>query len=77
MHFYSSFICAENTIYNIKCIEYSRAIKMKGADVNWSAYIDFNKENNKEDPKFKVGVYLRISKYKNIFAEGFTLNWSD
>ena len=50
---------------------------MKAADVNWSTYIDFNKENNKEDPKFKVGVYLRISKYKNIFAEGFTVNWSD
>ena len=28
------------------------------------------------DPKFKVGGNVRISKYKNIFAEGYTLNWS-
>ena len=33
-------------------------------------YIDFNKENNKEGPKFKVGDIVRISKYKNIFAKG-------
>ena len=32
-------------------------------------YIDFNKENNKEGPKFKVGNHGRISKYKNIFAK--------
>ena len=31
-------------------------------------YIDFNKENNKENPKFKVSDNVRISKYKNIFA---------
>ena len=30
-------------------------IKMKPVDVESSRYIDFNKENNKEDPKFKVG----------------------
>ena len=23
-----------------------------------------------KDPKFKVGDYVRLSKYKNIFAEG-------
>ena len=28
------------------------------------------------DPKFKVGDNVRISKYKNIFAEGYPLNWS-
>ena len=27
-----------------------------------------------EDPKFKVGDRVRISKYKNIFAEGYTPN---
>ena len=31
-------------------------------------YNDFNKENNKEDPKFEVADKVRISKYKNIFA---------
>ena len=41
---------------------------MKPADVKPSIYIDFNKENNKEDPKFKVGDNVRISKYQNIFC---------
>ena len=39
-------------------------------DVKPSIYIDFNKENNKEGPKFKVGDNVRISKYKNTFAKG-------
>ena len=29
-----------------------------------------------KDPKFKVGDHVRISKYKNIFSEGYTPNWS-
>ena len=40
-------------------------------------YIDFNKENNKEGPKFKVGNHGRISKYKNIFAKHYVPNWSE
>ena len=39
--------------------------------------IDFNKENNKEGPKFKVGDHVRVSKYKNIFAKGYITNWSE
>ena len=31
---------------------YHSTIKMKPADVKSSTYIDFNKENNREDPKF-------------------------
>ena len=31
--------------------------------------INFNNENNYKDPKFKFGDYVRISKYKNIFAK--------
>ena len=27
-------------------------VKMKPVDIKSSTYIDFNKENNKEDPKF-------------------------
>ena len=41
-----------------------------------SIYIDFNKKKNKEDPKFKVGEHVRISKYKNIFIKGYVQNWS-
>ena len=40
-------------------------------------YIDFEKEVNDKDPKFKVGDYVRISKYKNIFAKGYMPNWSE
>ena len=40
-------------------------------------YIDFEKEVNNKDPKFKVGDYVRIAKYKNIFAKGYTPNWSE
>ena len=35
-------------------------IKMKATDVKSSTYIDFNKENNKEDPTFEVGDHIRI-----------------
>ena len=41
---------------------------MKLINVKDSTYIDFKKESNDKDPKFKVGDYaVRISKYKNIF----------
>ena len=49
---------------------------MKPVDVNASMDIDFNKENNKECPKFKVDDHVRISKYKNIFAKDYVPNWS-
>ena len=31
---------------------------MKSANVKPCTYIDFNKENNNEDPKFKVGDHV-------------------
>ena len=31
----------------------------------------------KENPKFKVGDHVRISKYKNTFAKGYAPNWSE
>ena len=40
-------------------------------------YINFKKEINNKSPKFKVGDHVRISKYKNIFAKGYMLNWSE
>ena len=45
--------------------------------VRSSAYIDFNKEINKEDTNYKVGDHVRISQYKTIFANGYTPNWSE
>ena len=50
-------------------------IKMKPIDVknNERVYTD---EHNEKDSRFKAGDRVRISKYKNIFAKGYTLNWS-
>ena len=56
---------------------YHRTIRMESVDVKDNNYTDFKKEVNDKDPKFKVGDHVRISKYKNIFAEGYTPNWSD
>ena len=49
---------------------------MKPVGVKPSMYFDFNNENNKEGPKFKVCDHVRISKYKYIFAKGYVRNWS-
>ena len=56
---------------------YHRTITMKLVDVKDNTYIDFKKEVNDKDPKFKVGDNVRISKHKNIFAKGYTRNWSE
>ena len=47
---------------------YHRTIKMKPVNVKDNTYIDFKKELNDNDPKFKVGDYVRISKYNNTFS---------
>ena len=56
---------------------YHTTIKMKRIDVKDNRYINTDKETDDKDPKFKVGDRVRISKYKNIFAKGYTLNWSE
>ena len=43
-----------------------RTIKMKPIDVTETSYAEYN-----------AGDDIRISKYKNIFAKGYTLNWSE
>ena len=49
---------------------------MKLVDVKPGTYIDSSNEISNEDPKFKIGDIVRISKYKNIFAKGYVPNWS-
>ena len=56
---------------------YHGKIKMKPVDVKDNTYIDFEREVNNKDPKFKVGDGVRISKYKNIFTKGYMPNWSE
>ena len=50
---------------------------MKPNDVKENTYNNTDKETNNNDPKFKVGDRVRISKYKNIFAKGYTPNWPE
>ena len=57
--------------------KYHKTTKMKPVDVKDNAYIDSSKEVNDKNTKFKVGDHVRIPKYKNIFAKGYTLNWSE
>ena len=49
-----------------------RSIKMKSIDVISDSYAEYNEDSNEKEPKFKVGDHVRISKYKNIFATGYT-----
>ena len=56
---------------------YHRTFKMKSIDVKDNTYINIGKEFIDNDPKFKVGDHVRISKYKNILAKGYTPNWSE
>ena len=54
-----------------------RTIKMKPIDVTYDSYAEYNVDSNEKDPKFKTGDHVRISKYKNILAKGYTPNWSE
>ena len=56
---------------------YHKTIKMKPNDVKASKYINFDVENNYKHPNPKVGDHVRISKYKNIFAQKYPSAWLD
>ena len=56
---------------------YHNTINMKPVDVKPSTYIESSKEIHNQDPKFKIGNIVRISKYKNVFAKGYVPNWSE
>ena len=53
---------------------YCRTIKMKPADVKSSIYIDFNKENNKKVPLFKLIIMLEYQNIKIFMKKGYTPN---
>ena len=55
---------------------YHKTIKMP-IDVKSDSFAEYNEESNEKDPKFKVGDHTRISKLKNVFAKGYTPNWSE
>ena len=47
---------------------------MNPIEVKDTTYIDYIKGFNDKDSKFKVGDYVRMSKYKTICAKGYTPN---
>ena len=53
------------------------SIKMKPKDGTDDSFVEYSEQTNKRDPKFKVGDNTRISKYKSIFAIGYTPSWSE
>ena len=60
--------------YNNTC---HSTIKMKCVNVKSNTYIGSSKEINDKYPKFKIGNIVRISKYKNLFANVYVPNWSE
>ena len=56
---------------------YHRTIKMKPIDIKDNTYINIDKEVKDNYPKYRVGVHVRTSKYKNIFAKGYNPIWSE
>ena len=56
-----------NTIHRTK--------KMKSIDVTDDSYAEYNENPNIKNLKFKIGDHVRISKYKNIVANGYISNW--
>ena len=64
-----------------------RTIRMIPIEVMDDYYAEYNEiafnqnsmelHSNKKNPKFKIGDNIRISKCKNIFAKGYTPNWSE
>ena len=52
-------------------------IKMKPVEVRSNRYSNSTKDINDKYPKFKIGDIVKILKYKNLFARGYTPNWSE
>ena len=48
---------------------YHNTIKMEPVDLKSNTYTESSEEINNKDLKFKIGDFVRISKYKNIFAK--------
>ena len=70
-------MCILDDIVNEYNNTYHRTIKMKPIDVKDNTYINIDKEVNDKKAKFKVGDHARISKFKNVFAKGYTPNRSE
>ena len=54
----------------------NKSIGMKPKDVKSNKKAVYVEESNEKSARFSVGDRVRISKFKNIFAKGYTPNWS-
>ena len=54
----------------------NRSIKMKPINVKNSDNKTYVVTPNKQSAKFKINDLLRISQFKNVFAKGYSPNWS-
>ena len=54
----------------------NKSIGMKPKDVKTDKKAVYVEESNEKSARFNVGDRVRISKFKNIFAKGYTPNWS-
>ena len=70
-------VIAERFIRTLTIKFINSIIKMELVDIKTNTYIYSSKDTNDKDSKFKIGDIVRISKYKKIFAKGYTLNWSE
>ena len=52
-------------------------ITMKPIVVKSNSYAKYNVDSNEKDSKVKAVDHIRILKYKNIFAKGYSPNWSE
>ena len=72
-----SFFDALDNIVNKYNNAVHRTIKTKPIGVTTNSYPEYNEDSSKNDSKFKVSDYVRISKDKNIFAKGYNPSWSE
>ena len=47
---------------------------MKPIEITSNSYAEYNEDSNETKPEFNVDDHVRISKYKNIFTNGYTQN---
>ena len=45
---------------------FHKTIKIKPIEVKSDSYAEYNVESDEKDPKFKINVHVRTSKYKNV-----------
>ena len=56
---------------------YFSTTNIKHVDIKENTYVDCSKEINDKHPNFKIGYNVRGSKNKNVFAKGYSPNWSE